>query len=157
MILGATGHQEMPDVARAHARREIAAVVSKYAPRVRGACSLAAGADQMFAEIILRLGGELQVIIPSSGYESTFADHESRTTYEALLARAQTVEQLPHPTPTEDAFLDAGRHVVDLSDELVAVWDGVAARGRGGTADIVAYARAAAKPVHVIWPAGVHR
>ena len=39
---------------------------------------------------------------------------------------------------------------VDGSDVLIAVWDGEPARGRGGTAEVVAYARSLGKPVVLI-------
>jgi hypothetical protein len=47
--------------------------------------------------------------------------------------------------------------VVEASELLVAVWDGEPARGLGGTADVVAYAREGAIPVEVIWPEGATR
>ena len=47
--------------------------------------------------------------------------------------------------------------MVDTSRVLVAVWDGQSARGLGGTADVVAYARERGKPVTVIWPEGASR
>jgi hypothetical protein len=47
--------------------------------------------------------------------------------------------------------------MIDTADELIAVWDGQPARGYGGTADVVAYARRRGKPVHVIWPDGAER
>lgn len=43
------------------------------------------------------------------------------------------------------------------ADLLFAVWDGLPARGFGGTADVVAHARKAGVPVIVIWPNGAHR
>jgi hypothetical protein len=42
--------------------------------------------------------------------------------------------------------------MLDLADELVAVWDGLPARGHGGTADVVAVALDRGIPVTVIWP-----
>ena len=51
----------------------------------------------------------------------------------------------------------AGRLLVERSDRLIAVWDGLPARGPGGTADVVAYARALSRPVTVLWPQGAHR
>jgi hypothetical protein len=51
----------------------------------------------------------------------------------------------------------AGEKVVDLSDTLLAVWDGLPAKGYGGTADVVTYARATAVPFSVIWPDGARR
>ena len=46
---------------------------------------------------------------------------------------------LDTPGTDEDAYLVAGRRVVDLSDIVLAVWDGHPAKGKGGTADVVAY------------------
>ena len=40
---------------------------------------------------------------------------------------------------------------------VATVWDGLPARGHGGTAEIVAYARTLGKPVTVIWREGVTR
>ncbi len=51
----------------------------------------------------------------------------------------------------------ASKLMIDHSDELYAVWDGKPARGYGGTADVVAYARAHGTSVHVIWPPGAQR
>jgi len=36
----------------------------------------------------------------------------------------------------EDAYMAAGRRVVDLSDVMIAVWNAKPAKGKGGTADI---------------------
>lgn len=47
----------------------------------------------------------------------------------------------PFVESTEQAHLAAGQAVVDRSERLVTVWDGKPARGIGGTADIVSYAR----------------
>jgi len=51
----------------------------------------------------------------------------------------------------------ASKLMVDEADELYAVWDGKPARGYGGTADVVAYAREHGTPVRVIWPDGARR
>jgi hypothetical protein len=64
---------------------------------------------------------------------------------------------LEYTESTEQAHLDGGRAVVDNSSLLVAVWDGQPARGLGGTADVVAYARQRSIPVTVIWPKGASR
>lgn len=77
--------------------------------------------------------------------------------FRALLARAERVETLGHPEPTEDAFFHAGRRVADLAEVLVAVWDGEPARGLGGTGDVVDYARTTGCEVVIIWPTDVTR
>jgi len=50
----------------------------------------------------------------------------------------------------EESYYQAGRWIVDHCDWMVAVWNGLPSRGRGGTADIVAYARRTQRPlVHI--------
>ena len=46
---------------------------------------------------------------------------------------------------TDTAYMDAGLRMLDEIDLLVAVWDGQAARGLGGTAQLVD----AAKQLHL--------
>lgn len=122
-----------------------------------GVSSLAAGADQRFAQTVLRLGGSLQVVVPSRHYESTFQTQRERDQFARLLDQASQVECLDHEAPSEEAFLEAGHRVVELCDVLIAVWDGLPAQGPGGTADVVAYARSLGRPVTVIWPPGAKR
>jgi hypothetical protein len=42
--------------------------------------------------------------------------------------------------------MEGGKVVVDRAEVLIAVWDGLPARGLGGTADVVAYAGSAGCP-----------
>jgi hypothetical protein len=105
----------------------------------------------------LELGGHLRVVVPCHGYEQTFADQKNLKAFSYLLSKADTTEMLPYPEPSEEAFFAAGRRVVELSEILVAVWDGREAKGKGGTADIVQYARDCGNTVFVIWPPGIHR
>ena len=156
MIVGATGHQNIPETALPEVRRDIERVLVRRANLI-GICSLAAGADQLFASIVLTLGGELHVILPCAQYETTFTSAAARNQFDVMLARASRVETLPHPRPSELAFLEAGRRVVELADVLVAIWDGKEARGLGGTADIVRYARSVKRDVIVLWPTGAVR
>ncbi len=125
--------------------------------RLHGVSSLAAGADQLFAAIVLRLGGHLHAVIPCAHYELSFAGPEDRARFFELLAKAETTETLDHPEPSEEAYLDAGQRVADRSQILIAVWDGKPSRGKGGTADIVQYARDRGIQVSVVWPPGLAR
>jgi hypothetical protein len=54
--------------------------------------------------------------------------------------------------PSEDAYLAAGKHIVDRAGLLVALWNGKPAAGKGGTGDIVAYARSQGRPVVHVHP-----
>ncbi|MGH9967919.1 MAG: hypothetical protein ACREBG_08840 [Pyrinomonadaceae bacterium] len=157
MKIGISGHQDIPPGALAFVKRGITRVVSGLKDDLVGVSSLAAGADQMFASIILEYGGQLHIIIPSEGYETTFAEREDLDRFRLLLNRADSVETLSYPEPSEDAFFAAGHRVVDKSDLLIAVWDERPVEGKGGTADIVHYARSRGTNVEVIWPPGVTR
>ncbi len=155
-VVGATGHQQIPGPAIEFVRTKIGSVLDQSG-QFTGVCCLAAGADQLFARAVLERGGFLHAIIPSEGYEATFASKTDRDTYVSLLQRADIVERLPFPRPSEDAFLAGGKRVADEANVIVAIWDGKPARGKGGTADVVAYARERRKRVVVIWPHGLDR
>jgi len=82
---------------------------------------------------------------------------ETHAEYDALLAQAATVHKLPSTDSTPDAHMRASQHMLDLADELLAIWDRKPARGYGGTADVVADARQRGMTVHIIWPPGATR
>jgi hypothetical protein len=160
MRFGATGHQELPPRAVEWIASEIETRLlgDSVDSSLIGYTSLAAGADQLFARTIIKMGGELRVVVPSSGYEETFVkDKLARDQYRSLLRKAHVVEHLPFEYPGEAAFMAAGQRIVDCSDQLIAIWDGEPARGFGGTADVVSYAKGAGKEVIVIWPQGTRR
>jgi hypothetical protein len=130
-------------------------VLEKYEDIV-GISSLARGADQLFADIVLDRGGHLVGVVPCEKYEETFPNPVDLEKYRQLLKKADQIIQLDHIEPTEDAFWEAGKRVVGMSDILIAVWDGKPG-GKGGTADVVAYAESISKPVTVVWIEGLSR
>ncbi len=106
--------------------------------------SLAEGADRLVArELLATPTSRLEVVLPvaRSAYTDDFQDAKSRREFQNLLARASQVRQAPGRPTRQEAYEWAGRRVVDRCDALIAVWDGQPAGGRGGTADIVQYAR----------------
>lgn len=156
IFIGVTGHQNLSPSTRRFVRRALDAELEGLIPLV-GITSLARGADQIFADCVLGVGGELTVILPASGYESTFAASEDLTTYHRLLGSAIETITLPFGRPSEEAYMAAGKAIVERSNLLLAVWDGQPAGGLGGTADIVAYATQRGVATKVIWPTGAVR
>ncbi len=155
---GCTGHQNLG----AHTRRLVAAhicgiLLEEAGDEIVGVTSLAEGADQLFAFAVLAAGGRLHVITPSEGYEKSFGSAGSEIAYGALVALATENTILPFEKPSQAAFLAAGKEIADRSDVLVAVWDGQPAAGKGGTADVVSYARARGIDLRVIWPNSAQR
>ena len=105
-----------------------------------GLTSLAIGADQIFAEVVLAQGGAIEAVIPFSDYERTFENDQDLQNYRRLLGAAAAVRILEPSESEEAAYLRAGKLLVERSDLLLAVWDGMPGHGKGGTADIVKYA-----------------
>ncbi|SRR5258708_39305865 len=105
-----------------------------------GLTSLAIGADQLFAETLRGLHIRYVAIIPCEGYEQTFTTTNDLRKYKSLLQSSSEIIKLPFDKPSEEAFFEAGKHIVNSSDMVIAIWDGQAAKGLGGTGDIVNYA-----------------
>ncbi len=156
--VGCTGHQGLSPATRRAVAAAVADVIAAEAnDDLIGLTSLAEGADQVFAFAVLAAGGQLHAIIPSQGYEQSFTSASARETYSALCALASSTTTLPFPAPDEDAYLAAGREVADRCQILIAVWDGQEAAGKGGTGDVVTYARERGMDVRVVWPDGASR
>lgn len=154
MKVGVSGHQKIqPKSAIGWVEATIRDELRKQRASV-GVSSLAAGADQTFATIVLKMGLELEAVIPCAGYESTFTDEENEKRFQQLNECAKFHHLLDFDQPSEEAFLSAGKRVVDTSDFMIFVWDGMPARGVGGTADIVAYAQSKSVPFLWLCPRG---
>jgi hypothetical protein len=147
--VGITGHQRLePPEAWQWVTAAVRAELAQMPPPLVGVTSLAIGADQVFAVLVLELGGAIHAVIPFADIERSFSP-EDLPVYRDLIKHAE-VEILRTPGSDEDAYLAAGRRVVDQTDTIIAVWNGEPAKGKGGTADIVAYARERGVPlIHV--------
>ena len=148
MNLGITGHQRLEDEsAWSWVKSAMVSYLATIKPPIIGVTSLAVGADQLFASVVLDHGGTLYAIIPFLDYELTLTNEQDRVDYLALLNLAYKVETL-HPCDSkQESYLAAGKRVVDLTDDVLAVWDGKPATGLGGTADIVHYAVSVGKRI----------
>jgi hypothetical protein len=127
-----------------------ASFFSAAPPRLLFVSPLADGADQLAARIALDLGFELQAILPfeREEYLADLDPGRARETLVELLGTASCVLELPGDRARElDAYVMAGRATVAHSDLLIAAWDGLPARGRGGTAEVVRFAFDRATPV----------
>jgi hypothetical protein len=151
-----SGHRGLPAPTAALIEKAIRVALEGAGPKVTGISCLADGADQIFARAVADLGGTLEAIIPADQYRDSLPAN-SHPEFDRLLAMAANACLLPFTEPTPESFTAASELMIDTADELYAVWDGKPARGYGGTADVVAYARKHGKPVSIIWPAGAHR
>lgn len=151
MRVGITGHQDLGNAETTKwVQQELENTISRLKIKYGYSC-LALGADQFFAGILLKRHIPLIAIIPSQNYEQTF-DENFRSQYKHFLERAFEVIQLNYEQPSELAFFDASKLIVDDCDLMIAIWNGLPAKGLGGTADVVRYATETHKKVVHINP-----
>ena len=114
--------------------------------------SLAEGSDRIVAAAGLAIGFALQAVLPfdTAEYERDFETQASRREFDELLARACDVFELDGEADQRPrAYEAAGLFMLANIDVLIAIWDGEAAAGIGGTAQIVE--RAIADGIVVVW------
>ena len=157
-VVGFTGHRRVKhEKALAQVLREVIASLQKDVGRdLVGRSSIASGADTLFAEACLASNMKwiAQLPFPEAEFKKDFSEADW-TRAKALLDRAERVEISSDTAERPRSYLDCGLATVDGADLMVAVWDGKAPRGPGGTAQIVEHARTAQKPLILISPDGV--
>jgi SMODS and SLOG-associating 2TM effector domain 1 len=154
-VVGFTGHRQLADPARAKAflADALESLQQQAAGEWIGLSSVALGSDALFAHHVLERKIAWQALLPfqPAEFRKDF-DAKSWAEVEGLLARAESVTVLGGDGEREEAYLDCGIETVNACDVLIALWDGEPARGRGGTAEVVTYARELSKPLIVIDP-----
>lgn len=147
MKIGVSGHRYREGADWPWVRETITDVFLDN-PRSTGWSSLAAGADQIFAEVALSYGNGHTAVLPGGAqYRETFSERDLLK-FDALLATSRSRRRLRGKADGA-LFRKAGELVVRSVELMIFVWDGDPAAGEGGTADIVAYARTKKRPL--IW------
>jgi hypothetical protein len=155
--IGITGHSNLAPESVPLVAAELRNVLSEYGAPMVGVSCLARGADQVFARVVLELGGHLEVVLPAADYRERKVKPDNREEFETLIGQATAVRVLPFETSNRDAYAAANDDVLGGADVLVAVWDGAPPDGKGGTGDTVQAARTRGVPVVVVWPEGAQR
>ena len=152
-VVGFTGHRHLRDATQIGEALQatLEALRKEGTGEWIALSSVAEGSDQLFTRRALgiEMAWHCVLPLPVAEFRKDFDDHAWKRV-EALLPEAEQVRIISENGDREDAYLDAGLETVNACDVLVAVWDGEAARGKGGTADVVAYARVLSKPLIVI-------
>ncbi|MGN9845278.1 hypothetical protein ACTMTI_44875 [Nonomuraea sp. H19] len=151
-----SGHRGLSPAIEQHVDADIRAALAQLDEPVVGLSCLADGADVIGARAVLDCGGQLEVVVPATKYRQALpAQHWP--TYDELYGRASRIHELNFAESTSESHQTASELMLDNSDMLWAVWDGLPARGYGGTADVVAAARRRGLPIRVFWPQGAER
>jgi hypothetical protein len=158
-VLAVTGHMDLTAATVPLVRAALRDLVAPHASTgLTGVSCLAAGADALFAEVVLAAGGGLVAVVPSGDYREAKVKPAHAPVFDRLVRAAAEVEVMPYDTAGRDAYEATNRVLLARADRLVAVWDGQPPTGKGGgTADVVRAARGAGVPVDVVWPEGAAR
>ncbi|MFC6081707.1 hypothetical protein [Sphaerisporangium aureirubrum] len=156
VYIAISGHRGLDASTSTLVQAAINGALAEHSSDVTGLSCLADGADQIFARAVVDRGGTLEVVVPAQKYRESLPAL-SHNEYDALTARARTIHRLNFVESTPESHMEASRVLLDLADELYAVWDGEPARSYGGTADVVSEAHSRGMTVHVIWPEGAKR
>ena len=149
--IGITGHSNLTDATAGLVAGELREILREERDDLVGVTCLARGADQVFAQVVLELGGSLEVVLPAADYRDRKVKPDNAAEFDALIAGA-SVHTMPFTESNRDAYMAASEHVLSIVDRMVAVWDGGPPGGHGGTADVVEAARNRGLDVTVIWP-----
>lgn len=158
IVIGVTGHRKLQNErVLAKQVQKIVIKIKKTIPELKNIpvefkilSPLAEGADRLVTRELLKVtGSQLQVVLPldKDEYLKDFAHGESREEFNILMERATSVIQPVSDPKRPEAYMAVGRYIVDHCDVLIAIWDGKTADGKGGTADVVDYAREKKCPV----------
>ena len=165
--IGVTGHRKLENVQllQKSVKKALSLIDEileknlKHAPYTFYVISpLAEGADRLVVKEIMEWQvlesvnkPSLEVVLPfpKEDYIKDFETAASKEEFETFLARAMSISTLEKATSREAAYENVGQYVVDNCVFLIAIWNGKPASGRGGTGDIVEYARKVSR--HMFW------
>jgi len=154
ITIGVTGHRAFTDVDKitAGVYQALERIDRRFPGRDWSVLSsLAEGADRLVVKRALayRPGAQLLVPLPMPPEQckAIFSSDESGHEFEGWLKVACLVIPPQTDKTGDEAYLAAGLAMLDRADLLIALWDGQAAQGRGGTGEIVEIARKRGLPL----------
>lgn len=155
--IGVTGHMNITDDTVPLVYEAISALLAYEDPAVlTGVSCIARGADSVFAQAVLDVGGKLEVILPSRNYRERKVKPDHAELFDKLLAQADAVRIMDFEDTGRDAYEAANEAMLASCERLIAVWDGEVGQ-KGGTGTVVELAHTQNIHVTIIWPDGAAR
>lgn len=90
MRIGTTGHSNLAPSAEQVVIQALTTVLAGTPTPLIGVSCLARGADQIFARVVLDLGGQVEVVLPAADYRERKVKPDNAAVFEDLLARARS-------------------------------------------------------------------
>lgn len=151
LTIGITGHRFIEN--EKNVKKLLAFAIGKIIKenkdkKIVGYSCLALGADTFFAEYFLKHKLELNAVLPfdKKEYSKDFEYSSDKKKLKNLIHKCNRVNivspQRPQNTDERDTcYLNAGKFLVNECDIIISLWDGKVAIGKGGSADIIAFAK----------------
>ena len=156
--IAVTGHMNLDAPTTEAVRAEIATALREHSvSELTGLSCIAKGADSIFAEELVQLGGTLEVYVPSTDYRDEKVKPDHLPQFDSLMDAASVVHVMPFASANREAYEAANEAMLASSDQLYAVWDGANPVDQGGTGAVVTAARSRGIPVRIFWPEGAKR
>jgi hypothetical protein len=160
IVIGVTGHRKIENpILLGNTIQTVLKNIRQMVPALKSSpvllsvlSPLAEGADRLIAREVLKIPGSLlEVVLPleKEAYIQDFETDVSKKEFEELLAQAKSARVLSLKDNRDEAYERVGRYIVEQCDLLIALWDGKPSAGRGGTQEIVQYARESKCPL--VW------
>ena len=144
-IIGVTGHRDLDDADQLALKLMVNACMEEIEliQPAKNRClitGLAAGADQLVAQCALDRGWSLHAVLATSvdSFALTMSTLDSQRLLNDLLPRCAEVTVVTQNESEErTGYVAVACLIVERAEALIALWDGMASRGAGGTADTV--------------------
>ena len=156
LTIGVTGHRFLNEIEKLKIGiDQTLQRIEEFAPgQVWSVLSpLAEGADRLVVTQIWKVRPETRLIVPLplpiNEYIEDFQTQSSREEFHRFLERAEKVIVLPPASSRRNAYHAVGKYLVKHAQVLMALWNGLPAKGQGGTQEIVALARQRSLPL--VW------
>jgi len=158
LTIGVTGHRDLVSAEKPALREQVRAFFQQLLDdfpelELQLLTPLAEGADRLVTEVAQEMGIPYIAVLPmfQEIYEKDFEGEDSLILFRKQLSAAGSVISLPpqdgiDPTyiesrgPVRDQqYVQAGVFISNHCQVLLALWDGLEARHKGGTADVLHY------------------
>ena len=119
--IGITGHMDIAESSVPLVRAALESALLPHAPQgLVGISCIAAGADTLFAEAVLGLGGQLIVVLPAQDYRERKVREADRPRFDDLIAKAASVRVLPYARSNRDAYQAANEALLGFAETVPA-------------------------------------
>lgn len=154
--ISVTGHRAIPDDQRLDdsIHQVLSNLVAEHKAGIRLYSPLAEGADQLVARIAREFDA-ISLVVPLpmaiARYLADFTEEAGRRGFYDLLPASADVIKLPEPGEGQTAYQALGAFLVEKSDTVIAIWNGLFNHRKGGTGEVVKSALESSKPIHWIY------